>query len=117
LNEAGSDFRFRESGLVPIPCRGQELQPDGEGVHAQRFAVDHACPGTEITWKGVQVQPLVGLPGPAGNNAYAVDAHVFREGFLHAFPDIQAAEIDSYGERDTIFQALREGLHGTPLDL
>jgi hypothetical protein len=103
--------------LVPIPRRGQQLQPDGEGVYSQRFAVNYPGAGAEIAGEGAHIQTLIRLPGPAGNNARSMGADILREGFLHPLPDIEAAEINSYGERNTVFEALRQNLHGTPLEL
>jgi len=95
----------------------QQLQPDGKRACPQWFAVDHSGSGAEIAWKGVYVQPLIELPGPGGNDAGPVHTHVLREAFMGPLPDIQAAEIHSYGEGNAIFHALRQSLHGTPLDL
>jgi hypothetical protein len=83
-------------------------------MRSQRFAVDHSGAGAEIPRERMQVKPLVEFPRLGGDDARSVRTHVFRESFLGALPNIQAAEIHSYRKGRAVFQPPSESFHRTP---
>jgi len=90
------------------------LESDGKGITSEGFAINDSRPSPEITRQGPQIQPLIQLPGIAGNDSHAVGAHVFGQGLLRWVADIETAEIDSYGKGNAFFHTARNGLHETP---
>jgi hypothetical protein len=89
------------------------LEPDGEGMLAEGFAIDDSRSSSEITRQGPQVQPFVQLPGIGRNDPRAVIADILGQGLLCWMADVETTEIDSYGEGNAILPPVRDGLHET----
>ena len=83
-------------------------------MNSEGLAIDDARPSTEIARQGPEIQPLIQTPRISRNHAGTVGAYVFGEALLRGMADIEAAEIDSYGQGNALFQSASDGLHGTP---
>jgi hypothetical protein len=89
------------------------LEPDGEGMLAEGFAIDDSRSGPEIAWQGPQIQTLVQLPRIGRNDPCAVVTDVLGQGLLCWMADVETAEIDPNGEGNAILPPIRDGLHET----
>ena len=90
------------------------MQSDRIRVVPEGLTIDDPRASPEITWQRPHIQPFVQSPRVSRNDAGAVSAYVFRKAFLRTLPNIQAAEIHSYGQGNAFFKPPRDSLHETP---
>jgi hypothetical protein len=83
-------------------------------MNSEGFAIDDSRTGSEVPWERPQVQPLIQFPRIARDHPRAVCTYVFRQALLGRMADVQTAKIYSYGQGNTLFQSVRDGLHETP---